>query len=92
MVIEEQDFRLTYITGCLWDLELLQTIKPKSKPERQEFQIEGYGIPMENCIQRIIHYRLNEKQETYSLKEFLDNYKLELNKLSNLLNYGKESN
>ena len=40
MTIEEKDFKLTCCQGYCWDLELLQTIKPKGKPERQEFQIE----------------------------------------------------
>lgn len=40
MTIEESDFKLAY-TGVLWDLELLNTFRPKGKPKRKEFQIEG---------------------------------------------------
>ena len=54
MIIEESDFRLTESSGPFWDLELLYTVKPKGKPERQEFKDAGYGMTLEHCIKRII--------------------------------------
>lgn len=84
MIIEEKDFRMTLCTGNLWDLELLQTIRPKGKPERQEFQIEGYGMSLENCMKSIINHRLSNKQDVYSLKEYIKEYKEELSKLKEL--------
>ena len=48
MVIEEADFRLTSeVSDYFWDLELLYTVRPKGKPERQEFKNAGYGMPLE---------------------------------------------
>ncbi len=85
MIIEEKDFILTCNQGYCWDLELLQTIKPKGKPERQEFQIEGYSMPLERCLQHIVNYRLNKKQDTYSLKEYLQYYKEEVNNIKKLI-------
>ena len=84
MIIEESDFRMTSCSGNLWDLELLQTVKPKGKPERQEFQIEGYGISLENCLKYIVNYRLSKKQDVYSLKQYIKDYKKELTKLEEL--------
>lgn len=52
MVIEEADFRLTSeVSDYFWDLELLYTVRPKGKPERQEFKNAGYGMPLESCFQ-----------------------------------------
>ena len=62
MVIEEKDFKLTSDTGIFWDLELLHTIRPKGKPERQEFAIEGYGLSLPNCMKRIINYFFVKKE------------------------------
>lgn len=85
MVIEESDFKMTKTTGPFWDLELLYTVKPKGKPERQEFKDSGYGMTLEHCIQKVIHHRMEQKQESYSLKEFIQGYKEELDKLKKLL-------
>lgn len=85
MIIEEADFKLTSSQGLSWDLELLKTVKPKGKPERQEFQIEGYGMSLERCIKKVINYRLDLKKEVYSLKEYIEAYKEESNKLEHLL-------
>ena len=85
MVIEEKDFKLTSDTGIFWDLELLHTIRPKGKPERQEFAIEGYGLSLPSCMKRIINYRLSNKKEVYNLKEFLSEYVRESNELKTIL-------
>lgn len=86
MVIEEKDFRLTYSSGNLWDLELLKTIRPKGKPARQEFQDEGYGMRLPNCIYRIINHRLENKQDVYTLKEYMQDFIKELDQLSKPFN------
>lgn len=85
MVIEEQDFRLTSCQEYCWDLELLQTVRPKGKPERQEFQVEGYGMSLDSCMKRIINHRIANKKDVYSLKEYFDEFKKEINKLEELL-------
>lgn len=85
MIIEEHDFRMTQALGPFWDLELLYTVKPKGKPAREEFKEAGYGLPLESCIKRVINHRMALKKEVYTLKEFLENYKIELTKITNLL-------
>lgn len=84
MVIEEKDFKMTNSEGGLWDLELLYIVRPKGKPSREEFKVEGYGMTMVNCLKRVINYRLDKKQDVYTLKEYLRDYKKELDEIKEL--------
>ena len=86
MTIEQEDFRLTNDgVSSHWDLELLKTIRPKGGPERQEFQIVGYGYPLDHALRVIINYRLSKKKDVYTLKEYLQDYKTVKDSLTNLL-------
>lgn len=86
MVIEQEDFRLTNDgLSSHWDLEVLKTIRPKGGPERQEFQIIGYGYSLDNALRVIINYRLAKKKDVYTLKEYLQDYKTVKDSLTNLL-------
>jgi len=86
MVIEQEDFRLTNDGfSSHWDLEVLKTIRPKGGPERQEFQIIGYGYSLDNALRVIINYRLAKKKDVYTLKEYLQDYKTVKDSLTNLL-------
>jgi hypothetical protein len=62
-----------------YDLELLHKIGGKNP--REEFKIVAYGISLESAIERIILYAINQKLEEVSLKEFLEAYKEEVNKI-----------
>lgn len=86
MTIEQEDFRLTNDgLSSHWDLEVLKTIRPKGGPERQEFQIIGYGYSLDNALRVIINYRLAKKKDVYTLKEYLQDYKTVKDSLTNLL-------
>lgn len=85
MVIEESDFRMTKTLGTFWDLELLYTVKPKGKPERQEFKDAGYGMTIGHCIEKVIYNRMEQKKESYTLKEFIQDYRREVDRLEELL-------
>lgn len=87
MIIEEQDFRLEQVsdTSDRFDLDLLHTINKGKENERQEFKNVSYGIPLELAIKKIILYRMNQKHETLSLKEFLKEYRIESEKVCKLL-------
>ena len=87
MIIEESDFRLENASDFsqFWDLELLYTVKPKSGEVRQEFKNSGYGLTLESAIKRIINYRLSNKKEIYTLKEYLEEYKAENDKIRRLV-------
>ena len=85
MVIEEADFRMTSgVNNHFWDLELLHTIKPKGAPEREEFKDSGYGMLISTCMQRVINHRLARKKDVYTLKEYVQDYKEQIDKLENL--------
>ena len=90
MTIEESDFRLTSVNeySTKWDLELLYTIRPKGKEARTEFKAVAYGLPLESALKRVINFRINNKhQDVISLKDYLKEYKDQLNQLNHLL-YG----
>ena len=75
MVIEGDFYRLTPIddTSPFWDLEILKTIKSKTKP-RTEFVNAGYGMTLESAIAKIIQYAICSKHDKLTLKEYLDEY------------------
>lgn len=90
MVIEESDFRLTSVNeySTKWDLELLYTVRPKGKEARTEFKAVAYGLPLESALKRVINFRINNKyQDVISLRDYLKEYKDQLNQLNHLL-YG----
>lgn len=87
MIIEESDFRMTSgASDYFWDLELLYTIRPKGKPERQEFKDAGYGMTLETCIRKIIHHRVSNKQDVSTFKEYAQNFIEERNKFIEVIN------
>jgi len=48
-------------------------------------------MPLERAIKIIINYRLDKKKDTYTLREYLESYKDQLNLLKETLkNYGIE--
>lgn len=87
MVIEEADFRMTSgASDYFWDLELLYTVRPKGKPERQEFKDAGFGMPLDACIKRVIHHRIASKRDVGTLSEYVQDYKDEVKRLEEMLN------
>lgn len=90
MLIEEEDFRLSNDgESDYWDLELLKTIRPKGKPERQEFQVIGYGYSFPHALKVIANHRISLKKDTYTLQEYMQDY----NKITDqLINLRKNNN
>lgn len=78
MTIEGSFYKIVPINdnSPLFDLYLLRTIKSKTNP-REEFQLEGYGMPLESAISRVINYSINSKyaDKAITIKEYLDVYK-----------------
>lgn len=87
MIIEEPDFKMTSVddTGDFWDLELLYTVKPKGKPEREEFKEMGYGLKFSTCVRKITNYRLSRKKEIRGFREYVLDYIKELDEIKILL-------
>lgn len=88
MVIEEEDFRLTPVSdsSITFDLELLYTIHPKGKEERQEFKNVAYGISLSSAIKKIAQYRVscNHKDESVKLLTYFSEFRKELDSLRKL--------
>ena len=79
MIIQGNFYRIEPIndTSPLWDLYLLRKVNSKTNP-RVEFQLEGYGMPLDSAIGRIIRYAINSKygkDEITTLKEYLNVFK-----------------
>lgn len=79
MIIQGNFYRIESIndTSPLWDLYLLRKVNSKTNP-REEFQLEGYGMPLDSAIGRIIRYAINSKygkDEITTLKEYLNVFK-----------------
>ena len=79
MIIQGNFYRIEPINdnSPLWDLYLLRKVNSKTNP-REEFQLEGYGMPLDSAIGRIIRYAINSKygkDEMTTLKEYLNVFK-----------------
>ena len=79
MIIQCNFYRIEPINdnSPLWDLYLLRKVNSKTNP-REEFQLEGYGMPLDSAIGRIIRYAINSKygkDEITTLKEYLNVFK-----------------
>lgn len=79
MIIQGNFYRIEPIndTSPLWDLYLLRKVNSKTNP-REEFQLEGYGMPLDSAIGRIIRYAINSKygkDGITTLKEYLNVFK-----------------
>ena len=79
MIIQGNFYRIEPIndTSPLWDLYLLRKVNSKTNP-REEFQLEGYGMPLDSAIGRIIRYAINSKygkDEITTLKKYLNVFK-----------------
>lgn len=83
MIIQGEFYRLTPINehSPKYDLELLHDIGGKNP--RQEFKVVAYGVPLERALESTILFATNKKlgEKVVSLKEFLNAYKEESNKV-----------
>lgn len=89
MIIEDKDYRLVQINDSspFFDLDLLRTINPKGKESREEFQTVAYGITLEDALKKIVNFRINKDNcEILTLKEYLEEYKKQVNSLRDLCN------
>lgn len=88
MIIEEPDFRLTSDTyGSHWDVEVKVTVRPRNGEPREDWKVLAYGCQMPFAIRKVMGYRLEKKKETYTLKEFMEAFKTELDNIKKLVSY-----
>lgn len=83
MTIEEPDFRMISVGNKDWDLYIKTTKTDKDGKLSEKVTPIGYGMRMESCIKAIIRKRMQQKQETYSLKEYLNAYLREKEEFTN---------
>ena len=87
MIIEESDFRAEQIEdgSTFWDLNLIKTKKKRDGTVVQELGNTIYGIPLDSVIKRIVANRIARKhEEAITMKQYLDEWKIEMDKLANL--------
>ena len=59
-------------SSMFFDLKLLHKVKGKNP--REEFKDAGYGLTLKSAINKCIQYALQNKFETLTLKEYLDEF------------------
>lgn len=85
MEIVESDFKLI-LDGDRFDLYLLKVINAKNADKRrEELVVAGYGMTLPTCLNLIINYRISRQKDVTTLKEYLELYGIEREKLTNLL-------
>jgi len=88
MIIQESDFRAEQIAegSLFWDLNLIRTKKKRDGTVTEELGDTIYGIPLDSVIKRVAINRIarKHKEAAINMRQFLDEWKIELNKLSNL--------
>lgn len=84
MIIEESDFKLVSV-GLFWDLHFKTVKADKDGQPSEKLVNAGYGMPLENCLRKIIHKRMEDNKEAYTLKEYLDTYVSEKAKFKEIL-------
>ena len=86
MIIEEKDFILEYIDDhdC-FDLSLLKVKNAKdASKRREEFEIVAYGVSFESAMKRIINYRVSKKSDTFTPRQYINEFKQERESLLEL--------
>lgn len=78
IVIQEDDFILEQVDDAspFWDLKLKRTIKGRNGVTREEFKIEGYGMPMTHAMLHIINFRVAKRNngKVLQMKEYMRDY------------------
>lgn len=88
MIIQEDDFRAEQIndSSIFWDLNLLKTKKKRDGTIVEELGDTIYGLPLDSVMKRIVANRIARKNKdgAITMKQYLDEWKQEMIKLSNL--------
>ena len=86
MIIEEEDFKLEYLDefNC-FDVYTLKVINAKdASKRREEFEIVAYGVSFESAMKRIINYRVSKKADTFTPRQYINEFKQERESLLEL--------
>jgi len=84
MIIQGDDFKLEGELGR-FDLYLMKVINAKdAEKRREELALHGYDMYFDTCLNVIINYKINKKQEVYTFAEYLKQYRKERLALSKI--------
>ena len=86
IAIIEDDFTLVYdVDHDLWDLHMLKIIHADDPEKRREEKtIFGYSMTINGALKKIINHRINKKQKTYIFREYLKEYREQIDKLNQI--------
>ena len=89
IVIEEKNFKMVQSskTGPFFNLYLPYTVNEGKDNERTEMRLSGYGHSFEYCIDLLIKIRLANKQEIYTMEEYMNAYIKEIDEIKKLVQH-----
>ncbi len=89
IVIEEKDFKMVQSnkTGPFFNLYLPYTVNEGKDNERTEMRLSGYGHSFEYCIDLLIKLKLSNKQEVYTMEEYMNDYIKEIDEIKKLVQH-----
>jgi len=88
IVIKDLDFEMEQVKSTpFFNLKLPTIVNEGKENERIDMKIDGYGMPFETCIQKIVSLKLAKIDETYTAQEYMEAYVAETNKLADLVTY-----
>lgn len=92
LIIQEHDFKIESINATnlsLFDLYFLHTVNKGKPTEKVEFKVEGYGMSLKTCLNKIAAMRVADgnKLEFDSFKEFAMLYLEKAKEIEKLLSH-----
>jgi hypothetical protein len=88
IIIKDLDFEMEQVKSTpFFNLKLPTIVNEGKDNERLDMKIDGYGMPFETCIQKIVSLKLSKVDKTYTAVEYMDAYTTEVNKLIDLVTY-----
>lgn len=88
IVIKDLDFEMEQVkTTPFFNLKLPTIVNEGKENERIDMKIDGYGMPFETCIQKIVSLRMSKEDKTYTAIEYMDEYVRQVDKLTKCVTY-----
>lgn len=88
IIIKDLDFEMEQVKSTpFFNLKLPTVVNEGKDNERIDMKIDGYGMPFETCVQKIVSLKLAKTDKIYTAVEYMDAYTAEVNKLVNLVTY-----
>lgn len=88
IIIEDLDFSMEQVKATpFFNLKLPTIVNEGKENERIDMKIDGYGMPFETCIQKIVSFRMAKIDATYTAVEYMNAYTAQVHELINLVTY-----